>query len=205
MIIGAGGHASVLVDILRQQNREILGVVSPEIESKCKVFDGIDHFENDDDVLRFNNKTIKLVNGVGSLPGNSLRALIYGKFKALGFEFETIVASSALVSNYVELEEGVQVFTGAIVQTGAVIGVNTIINSGAIVEHDCKIGNHNHIAPSATLSGGVVLENNVHIGTGANIIQSITIGKGTVIGAGVAITENIGSGRVVYPARNFIQ
>ena len=50
LIIGAGGHASVLVDILRQQKREILGIVSPEIVSRCKVFDGIDHFENDDDV-----------------------------------------------------------------------------------------------------------------------------------------------------------
>lgn len=204
VIIGAGGHASVLVDILKQQNRDILGLVSPEIESKS-VFSDIEHLKNDDDILKFDKEIIKLVNGIGSLPGSSLRSSIYDKFKALGYEFETIIASNALVSSHVELQEGVQILTGSIIQTGAIIGANTIINSGAIIEHDCNVGKHNHIAPSATLSGGVVLNNNVHVGTGANIIHLVKIGKDTVIGAGVTITKNIPSGKTVYPAKNFIK
>ena len=30
IIIGGGGHASVLVDILRSQNRQILALISPD-------------------------------------------------------------------------------------------------------------------------------------------------------------------------------
>lgn len=201
LIIGAGGHAGVLIDILRQQNREILGLVSPEIESKSKVFSGIEHFENDDDVLKFNNKTIKLVNGIGSIPNNSLRSVIYSKFKALGYEFETVIASNALVSIFAKLEEGVQIFAGALVQTNANIGVNTIINSGSIIEHDCIIGEHNHIAPGVTLSGQVTTSEHVHIGTGASVIQTVSIGKYSIIGAGATVTKNIADNMVYYPPK----
>lgn len=200
LIIGAGGHASVLVDILRQQKREILGVVSPQIESKSKVFDGIEHFNNDDDIFTFDNQSIKLVNGIGSLPGNRLRTFIYDKFKALGYEFETVIAHSAIVSDYVELAEGVQIFAGAIVQTNASIGANTIINTGSIIDHDCIIGRHNHIAPGVTLSGHVSTSEYVHIGTGASVIQSISIGGSSIIGAGAIATKNIADNMIYYPS-----
>jgi sugar O-acyltransferase (sialic acid O-acetyltransferase NeuD family) len=201
LIIGAGGHASVLVDILRQQKREILGVVSPQIESKSKVFDGIQHFKSDDDVLKFDNQSVNLVNGIGSLPGNHLRAVLFNKFKTLGFEFETVVANNAIVSDYVELAEGVQIFTGAIVQTNVSIGTNTIINTGSIIEHDCAIGRHNHIAPGVTLSGQVTTSEYVHIGTGASVIQSVSIGNNVVIGSGTTITKNIAKNMVCLSAR----
>jgi sugar O-acyltransferase (sialic acid O-acetyltransferase NeuD family) len=200
LIIGAGGHASVLVDILRQQKREILGVVSPQIESKSKVFDGIEHFKSDDDVLKFDNQSVNLVNGIGSLPGNHLRAVLFNKFKTLGYEFETVVANNAIVSDYAELAEGVQIFAGAIVQTNTSIGANTIINTGSIIDHDCIIGRHNHIAPGVTLSGHVSTSEYVHIGTGASVIQSVSIGGNSIVGAGATATKNIADNMVYYPS-----
>ena len=100
LILGSGGHASVLVDILLQQNRTIVGVVSPSIESKSLVFANIPHFLNDDDVLNFNSTEIKLVNGIGSLPGAPLRAKLFERFTGYGYEFETIIASSSSVSRF---------------------------------------------------------------------------------------------------------
>lgn len=203
LIIGAGGHASVLVDMLRQQKREIIGLVSPMLESKSKVFDGIEHFKSDGDVLKFDNQSVKLVNGIGSLPGNNLRAEIYSKFKALGYQFETIVASNSIVSEYVELAEGVQIFNGAIVQTNTIIGTNSIINTGAIVEHDCAIGGNNHIAPGVTLSGHVTTSEHVHVSTGATIIQNVKIGANSVVSAGATLTKDLGENTVHFPAKPF--
>ncbi|TNZ44854.1 shikimate dehydrogenase, partial [Vibrio parahaemolyticus] len=40
VIIGGGGHASVLVDLLRNQNRTILAVMSPDDISTRQAFDG---------------------------------------------------------------------------------------------------------------------------------------------------------------------
>jgi len=200
LILGGGGHAGVLVDILRQQNREILGVVSPEKPYNCKIFESIPHYDCDEDVLRFDKREVRLVNGIGSLPKKNLRTKMYQRFIAIGYKFETVVESTAIVSTYAELNKGVQVMAGAIIQTGATIGANSIINSGAIVEHDCNIGMYNHIAPGATLSGQVQTADNVHVGTGASVIQAVFIGNNSIIGAGSTITKNISDNIVCFPA-----
>ncbi len=201
LILGGGGHASVLVDILRQQNRDIVGVVTPSLSAERQVFKGILHFSSDDDVLNFNTSEIKLVNGIGSLPQQTLRTKIYEKFSQLGYEFETVIDHKAVISSYAKLGDGVQIMAGAIVQTGAIIGNNCIINTGAIIEHDCNIGEHNHIAPRATLSGQVKTKNNVHVGTGASVIQSVTLGERVIVGAGAAITQDIAKNSICFPAR----
>lgn len=205
IIIGGGGHAAVLLDILLQQNREILGFVCPEIDTSRSIFSNIQHYASDTDVLNWSNNSILLVNGLGSLPKQTLRKNIYEKFCNLGYEFETVIANSAVVSGYSKLAQGCQILPGAIVQTGAQIDENTIVNSGAIIEHDCKIGKNNHIAPNAVLSGGVVTQQNVHIGTGASIIQSIQIGANAVVGAGTTVVKNIEASTIVYGAKNTIK
>lgn len=191
VILGAGGHAAVLIDTLKLQNAEILGLVSPELATHRRVLQGIPHYLQDDDVLTFSPDDIRLVNGLGSLPGNTLRAKLFTQFIALGYQFENVIADSAIISPYAELGHGVQVMPGAIIQAGAVIGDNTIINSGSIIEHDCVIGAHNHIAPGVTLSGDVRTEEFVHIGTGASVIQGLQLARYAVVSAGVAVTKNI--------------
>lgn len=201
VILGAGGHAAVLMDTLRLQNAEVLGLVSPEIDIHRRVLQGIPHYLQDDDVLIFSPDHIRLVNGLGSLPGNTLRAKLFAQFIALGYQFESVIAESAIISSYADLGHGVQVMPGAIIQAGAVIGANTIINSGAIIEHDCVIGAHNHIAPGVTLSGDVNTENFVHIGTGASVIQGIQLASHAVVSAGVAVTKNIPAAHTVFNGR----
>ncbi|OUR92451.1 hypothetical protein A9Q81_16660 [Gammaproteobacteria bacterium 42_54_T18] len=203
LIIGGGGHASVLVDILRQQKREILGIVSPDMDVTRKVFQGIRHYSNDDDILNFESDSIMLVNGIGSLPYNNLREKIYRKFNLLGYEFETVVASNAIVSDYVILGEGVQIITGAIVQVNVRIGSNTIVNTGTIVEHDCNIGENNHIAPGVTLSGQVVTCECVHIGSGATVIQNVRVGANSVVAAGAVLGKNLQPNTTHFPAKPF--
>jgi hypothetical protein len=53
LVLGAGGHAAVLVDILRQLNIEILGIVATEKPKVSPIFTGIPYFSADDDVLSF--------------------------------------------------------------------------------------------------------------------------------------------------------
>jgi sugar O-acyltransferase (sialic acid O-acetyltransferase NeuD family) len=202
LILGSGGHASVLVDILLQQNRTIVGVVSPSIELKSLVFANIPHFLNDDDVLNFNSTEIKLVNGIGSLPGTLLRAKLFERFTEYGYEFETIIASSSSVSRFSNLAEGAQVLHGAIIQTGALVGKNSIVNTGSQIDHDCTIGRHSHLAPGVILSGGVYTGKYVHFGTNSGAIHNIKIGDHAVIGAGATVTSDIPENTVCYPAKN---
>lgn len=205
IILGAGGHAAVLVDILKQQHHDIMAVVSPGIDALRPVFKGLSRWQTDDVVLQYAPGEVELVNGLGSLPGNTLRQKLYGDFVRKGYVFAKVIADSAVISPYAHLGDGVQVLHKAVVQTGADIAENTIINTASVVEHDCCIGAHNHLAPGSVLSGGVRTGNSVHIGTGAVVIQSVNIGHDVVIGAGVAINKNVAEAVTVYGARPFVK
>ena len=205
MVLGGGGHASVVVEILRQLNYDIIGLVTQDQPVAQPVFEGLTWYSSDDDVLSFDKNMILLVNAIGSLPRQNMRFKVYEEFKQLGYHFVTLVSPNAIVSDYAILSEGVQIMPGAIVNSNTYISENSIINSGAIVEHDCVIGRHNHIAPGAVLSGGVITNEFVHIGTGAKIIQGIHIGEHSVVGAGASVSKNLGSNITLYVAKPFLR
>ncbi len=205
VIIGAGGHASVLAEILLSEGRRIIAVVSPEMIVDSSPLAGMNRLMTDEALLTaYSPEQVELVNGMGAIPGNDMHFKLFNYFSEKGYHFISVISPNAIVSKYARLADGVQIMAGAIVQTNATINRNCIINSGAIIEHDCCIGAHNHIAPSATLSGGVITENQVHVGTGANVIQSIKIGTQAVIGAGCTIVRDVPQKQVIIPARSRI-
>jgi sugar O-acyltransferase (sialic acid O-acetyltransferase NeuD family) len=203
IIIGAGGHARVLISSLKALRREIIGILHPDVTLIGQAIVGIPVIGNDDKILEYSPDSIEVVNGIGSVSSTKKRQEIYAKFKKDGYSFATIIHPAATIMEDVKLGEGVQIMAGAIVQTGCVIGDNAIINTGAIVDHDCIIGEHVHIAPGAVLSGGVHIGDSAHVGTSAIIIQGIHIGQTTVVGAGSVVVDNIPEGIKVVgvPAR----
>jgi sugar O-acyltransferase (sialic acid O-acetyltransferase NeuD family) len=205
LLLGAGGHAAVVMDILRQLNCTVIGVVAKDKPRALGVFEGITWYSSDDDVLSFDNDEVLLVNAIGSLPGQEVRFKVQQKFKQLGYCFMTVVSPKAIVSDYALLSEGVQVMPGCIVNVNASIGEGSIINSGAIIEHDCVIGKHNHIAPGAVLSGAVVTGDYVHIATGARVIQGMHIGERTLVGAGATVNKDLESNKTLYVAKPFLR
>ena len=191
VLIGGGGHASVLADILLGQGRDIVAVISPDDLSSRVVFAGLTHLPQDEEVKRFSPESVHLVNGIGMLPRSMLRQRVNQQFLELGYQFETVIASDAHVSQFASIHSGAQVLSGARVQTGAVIGEHTIVNSCALVEHDCQIGAYNHIAPCATLCGQVTSEAKVFIGAGATILPGVNLGQSSIVGAGVTIRSHV--------------
>lgn len=203
-MIGGGGHAKVLLDVLNRQAIKVDAIVAPTIDSSSDFFKQLQHYESDECVYGFSVDEVILINGIGSLPGSPIRQVIFDKFRSAGYEFMSVIANTALVSEHCKLGHGVQVMPGAIINADTVIGDNCIINTGAIVEHDCSLGDNNHVAPGATLSGGVVCGKNVHIGTGANVIQGIQIGSGTLVGAGATVTKHLNENKKLYVAKPFL-
>ena len=79
----------------------------------------------------------------------------------------------------------------AIINAGAKIGQNCIINSKALIEHDAVIADHCHIATGAIINGGVTVGSGTFFGSKAVCKEYIEIGKNVVIGCGAKITKNI--------------
>lgn len=195
VMLGSGGHARVLQEVLSLAGFELHGFGAPTAAGSVLDTDHNDQpvawLGNDEAILALDPTSHLLVNGLGSAGAISVRASVFDKFKAAGFNFLQIEAQHAVVSPSAVLLEGVQVLNGAIINTQAHINDNTIVNTGAIVEHHNKIGHSCHISVGATLSGNVTIGNATHIGAGATVIQGITIGSNCIIGAGAVVIRDV--------------
>lgn len=188
ILIGNGGHAKVLYNILKLQNTHVLG---------CAVEDSIVGLPlpilGNDALIQANYQPdeVVLVNGIGSTQNTTLRKKIYEQYKKKGYHFASVIHPSVILPIHCKLGEGVQLMAGVVIQPDVEIGENSIVNTRVSIDHDCKIGNHVHLAPGTTLSGNVQVSHGTHIGTGTTIIQGITIGSNSTIGAGSVVTKNI--------------
>lgn len=201
ILIGAGGHAKVLAEVLISQFRNVIGILDP-IVPKGRLIFGIPVLGDDSAVVAYEPGDVELVNGIGSVPGKDFRWSVARSFREKGYRFTRVIHPSSIVSKSAVLAAGVQVMAGCVLQTGASIGQDTIVNTHASVDHDCIIGSDCHIAPGVTLGGGVRVGERVHIGTGSSVIENIEIGAGAVIGAGSVIYRNVLPGERVIQKRS---
>lgn len=202
IILGAGGHARVLLETL-----SALGVSVPAIADVSPTsgpgWGAIPIILESDLVSKFSFKSVLLANGVGSVSSMAARRVVFERHKLQGFTFADIIHPFSYVAGSARLGEGIQVMAGAVIQAGAVVEANTIVNTRASVDHDCHVGAHSHLAPGVTLSGGVRVGNEVHIGTGASLIQGVVVGDRAFIAAGAVVTKDVEPGERVagVPAR----
>ncbi|MGD9537707.1 MAG: acetyltransferase [Alphaproteobacteria bacterium] len=210
IVIGGGGHARVVIDALLLQGRAILGVCDPALVTGAPGPFGLDLLGGDDAIAAHAPDAVRLANGVGApgAPGaarpqgtTQRRRAVFEAFGGRGYGFVTVVHPSAVIGHEVALGEGAQVMAGAVVQTGARIGLNAILNTGCRIDHDCRIGDHAHVAPGAVLSGDVTVEDDAFVGAGASVIQGMRIGRGAIVGAGTVVVRDVPAGaRIVTPA-----
>jgi UDP-perosamine 4-acetyltransferase len=141
--------------------------------------------------------------GLGGVRDNSPRRRLFELGVAHGLVPLNVHHPSAVQSPSAAVGAGSVLFPHAVVNAGAVLGVNVIVNTGAIVEHDCRIGDHAHIATGARLASTVSVGSSAHIGAGATVRQSIAIGEGAVVGAGAVVVRDVAPWTVVVgvPAR----
>jgi UDP-perosamine 4-acetyltransferase len=198
IVLGAGGHAKVLINALQLCSVEILGVTDSDPALIGRDVLGVPVIGSDDELGNYSAQKVHLVNGLGSVSLPTARCRLFNEFKKLGFVFATVVHPSAVVAADVIIGEGAQIMAGAILQPGVRLGVNVIINTRASVDHDSTIGNHAHIAPGVILSGDVHVGIGTHIGTGALIVQGVRIGDASLVGAGSVVLKNIPDGVKAY-------
>ena len=190
IIIGAGNHAKVLLDILLEQNIKVIGFADKNIAKGTLIYD-IPVIGDDSVYQDYKTNEVELVNGIGSIGKTALREYFFSSLKEKGFTFKSVIHPSAIISKRAELGEGVQILAGTVINIETVIGDNSIINTKSSIDHGCIIGKHCHIAPGCSFSGCVTVGDCSHIGTGASIIQGIKIGSNVLIGAGSVVIHDI--------------
>jgi len=192
VVIGGGGHAGVLISILKKLNTwKIVGYT--DIVDKGSIL-GIQYLGDDVILEKDRNKYKKCsaVIGLGilSLLDINKRIEIKERLEKFGYNLPPIVSPSAVINENVNLGKATVVFDNVVINTGTKIGENVIVNTSSSIDHDCQIESNVHIAPGVTLSGGVVVGNKSFIGAGASIIHNINICDNCIIGAGAVVTRD---------------
>lgn len=189
--IGAGGHAKVVLDILRLMNEyRVIGLLDPNCVGES--VGGVPVLGGDELLPRLRAEGVAAAFiGAGGVGDNTLRIKLFEKVQAAGFTFINAIHPAAVLALSVQLGQGITIMAGAIVNPDTRIGDNVIINTGAIVEHDCEIAAHAHISPGAVLCGGVRLGIGAHVGAGATVRQYVTVGECALVGAGAVVVKDV--------------
>lgn len=174
IIIGAGGHARVIADIVTATGDNLLGFLDDNVPALGKVKDYV------------NYPHAHFIIGIGSA---AVRRRIAEQMN--GVLWYTAIHPTAVIGSHVTVGEGTAVMAGAVINAGASIGAHCIVNTGAIVEHDNQIGNFAHISVGAKLAGTVTIGESSWIGIGAVVSNNLSICGGCMVGAGAVVVKNI--------------
>lgn len=182
-VIGAGGHAKVVISTLDACGMKVMGVFDDNQELKGRKILGVPVIGTLAEIK--NHKVKKAVIGIGS---NVIREKIA---KSLDLNWISVVHPTAVIHPSVEIGAGTVVFARSVIQPDTKIGKHVIINSGVIVEHDSKVDDFSHLCPGSILTGGVVIGWGALIGAGSKVIPYKKIGRQAVIGAGSVVINDV--------------
>ena len=190
-VIGAGGHAKVVIDALLAGGVELARLrVADQRPSGAGAT-----------VLGAPLQSPAAHRGMAgayfhvAIGDPATRARLHGELRALGVRPLSVVHPASVVSPHASLGEAVFVAARAVVGPGATLGDGVIVNHGAVVDHDCVVGDFSHIAPNATLGGGVQVGAQALVGAGANVLPGKQVGDLAVVGAGAVLLSDIPAGR----------
>jgi UDP-perosamine 4-acetyltransferase len=199
VLIGAGGHAKVLLSLIQDLGLSVFGVCAPELlASGVLYWRGVRVLPIlESELLSSYGLDVDLVNAVGDL---RLRQRLFVDLTRQGYSFPTLIHSKSVVDATVRIGQGVQIMAGVVIQVDACIGDNVIVNTSVSIDHDCIIENHVHIAPKAMLCGNVDVGEGAFIASGVSVAQNIRIGRYAVAGLGVSVVRDVPAYQVVMPA-----
>ena len=190
IIIGAGEHGKVVLDILKgNKDYNVVGFLddNPDIAGKeinnIKVL-GTTFLLND---IQDKGVTKAIV----AITDNKVRKDMFKKIIDSGIDPITVVHPTAHIANNVIIGKGVTICAKVVINIDTIVGDNTIINTGTIIEHDNKIGKNVHISSGTITAGGVKIGDGTWVGMGSRIINHLKIGKNSIIGAGSVVTKDV--------------
>ena len=191
IILGAGGHAQVIADILLSAHNagadwKPIGFLHGDSSLTGTAIMDLPVLGAIAQLNEVNHDAI-----IVAIGNNHTRAKIFSSARERGERIINAVHPTAVLAPDVRLGEGVMICAHVVVNTGTVVGDNVILNTGCTVDHHDHIASHAHVAPGGHLGGNVRLGEGAMIGIGSAIIPGRFIGEWAVVGAGAAVVKDV--------------
>ncbi len=199
VVIGASGHAKVVIDVIEKEGRfHLVGLIDSLKSAGDSSFDY--PVVGTEAELPALSKSLNLYGCFIAIGDNWVRYQVSEKIMELvpGLIFVTPIHTSAQIARGTTIGRGSVIMPGAIVNSGSRIGNFCIVNTKASLDHDCQMEDYSSLAPNVTVGGNVKVGAFSAVSLGANIIHQKTIGKHVVIGAGALVLDDIPDNSVSY-------
>ena len=184
-VIGAGGHAKVVISTIRSMQLFSIAGILDDDESRWnreimneKILGPIDLLDG-----------LKNPSAILAIGDNATRASIAKRFSRV--KWQVIIHPSAWIDPTVAIGEGTVIFAGSVVQPETIIGKHCIVNTAVSIDHDCYIEDCVHIAPGTNLAGSVNIGKGTFLGTGTRVIPNTSIGQWAYLGAGTVVVKDL--------------
>jgi len=192
VIVGAGGHAKVVLDALLasgvQRTRIIVMDDAPALRGR--------------EILGFPIQVPVAPAAVAALSFHvaigegARREQLSRALTAAGGTQASVVHPAATIAASAVLGAGAFIAARAVVGPAVTIGPGAIVNHGAVVDHDSTVGAYAHIAPNAVLGGAACVGARTLIGAGAAVLPGQSVGDDAVIGAGAVVVRDVPGGKI---------
>lgn len=199
IVIGAGGFASELLQILKDEAVFFFDNVSRP--AKTLFLDRHPILSTEEQLKKELAKNPAFVLGLGR-PEHRLGLTNY--VEALGGQLHSVLSRNTSIGTIgVETGAGVTILDGVRISNKVQIGKGSLLYYNVVVTHDCTIGEFCELSPGATLLGNVQVGDLTHIGANATVLPRVKIGKNCIIGAGAVVTKDVPDNSIAMgvPAR----
>ncbi|MCU0757026.1 MAG: NeuD/PglB/VioB family sugar acetyltransferase [Xanthomonadales bacterium] len=198
ILIGAGGHASVVADALAVTGVRIAAVCAERGIGASFAGQRVQSLEALPEL-----RVAGHVHAHVAIGQPMVRARLGAALSAAGFRLCSVVHPRACVSPSAEVGEGAFIAAGVIIAPGVRIGARAIINHRCSLDHDTAVGEDAHLAPGVLTGGHARIGARSWVGLGAVLRDRAVIGAGSFIGAGSLVLKSIPEAVLAYgqPAR----
>jgi sugar O-acyltransferase (sialic acid O-acetyltransferase NeuD family) len=186
MIIGAGGHALEVLDLLQRKGFKNLSVYGEQIRSSA-IREAFPTYTNLDEITPKLSSEPYFCLGLGN---SEFRHRLFNFLTEAGGIYFPLLGENTIISLSAKLAE-VDVMDKCYLGPQTTVGRGTLINVGAQLHHEVKIGSFSVINPSAVLLGACQIGDFCSIGANATVLPGIKIGNNVTIGAGAVINKDI--------------
>jgi sugar O-acyltransferase (sialic acid O-acetyltransferase NeuD family) len=197
VILGSGGHAKVVIDILRAMGGfHVLGCIADDSDPD-RLVSGVPIIGRAECVESLAGEGHCAAIGVGGWADNKDRIEVFERAVASGVEIVTAIHPQAHVSPSAVIGRGSVIFPGATIGTEAVVGQNVIIATNSSVDHESQIEDHVLISAGVSIGAHVTLEWAALVAIGATVASGVTVGCESLVAAGAIVIHDVPEGASV--------
>jgi len=193
LIVGAGAHGRVVLDLARSLGLEIAGFLD-DIQPIDSLVDGR--------VILGTTARLREAGFVDAFScivaiGNNLaRRRFSNQIRSHGREPAVLTHPSSIISGSARIGSGTVMIGGNMVFSGAVIGEDVLVDPDATIGADSRVGAGAYVCPGCHLGAGVSLGEECFLGIGAVVIPGRKIGRRAIVGAGSVVISDIPDGKL---------